>query len=52
MFCVLPRMFLAEFSSSLDSEAVSSLNDLAAVSCILAVIKHGEVHTLSFVPSL
>ncbi|XP_056869184.1 condensin-2 complex subunit G2 isoform X1 [Takifugu flavidus] len=34
------KMFLAEFSSSLDSEAISGLNDLAAVSCILAVIKH------------
>lgn len=44
------RMFLAEFSSSLDSEAISSLNELAAVSHILAVIKQGEFHTFSHVP--
>lgn len=43
-------MFLAEFSSSLDSEAISSLSELAAVSHILAVIKHGECHTFSDVP--
>lgn len=41
-------MFLAEFGSSLDSEAISSLNDLAALSRILAVIKHGEFHTVSY----
>lgn len=43
-------MFLAEFSSSLDSEAISSLYDLAAISRVLAVIKHGEIHTFSGVP--
>lgn len=45
-------MFLAEFSSPLDSEAISSLNELAAVSHVLAVIKHGEFHTFSHIPSL
>nr|CBN82048.1 Condensin-2 complex subunit G2 [Dicentrarchus labrax] len=34
------RAFLAEVSSSLDSEAISSLNELAAVLHVLAVIKH------------
>lgn len=36
------RAFLAEMISSLDSEAISSLNELAAVLHILAVIKHSE----------
>lgn len=36
------RAFLAEVSSSLDSEAISSLNELAAVLHVLAVIKHSE----------
>ncbi|XP_035513076.1 condensin-2 complex subunit G2 [Morone saxatilis] len=34
------RAFLTEVSSSLDSEAISSLNELAAVLHVLAVIKH------------
>ncbi|XP_044033213.1 condensin-2 complex subunit G2 isoform X2 [Siniperca chuatsi] len=34
------RAFLTEVSSSLDSEAISSLNELAAVLHIMAVIKH------------
>lgn len=41
------RMFLAEFGSSVDSEAISSLTELAALSRILAVIKHGDFHTFS-----
>lgn len=40
--------FLAEVSSSLDSEAISSLTELAAVLHILAVIKHGEVSGLEY----
>lgn len=36
------RAFLAEVSSSLDSEAISSLNELAAVLHILTVVKHSE----------
>lgn len=40
-------MFLAEFGSSLDSEAISSLNELAALSRILAVVKHGEFPAFS-----
>ncbi|XP_069015631.1 condensin-2 complex subunit G2 [Embiotoca jacksoni] len=36
----LTRSFLAEVSSSANSEAISSLNELAAVLHILAVIKH------------
>lgn len=46
------RMFLAEFGSSLDSEAISSLNELAALSRILAVIKNGEFHTFSYLSFL
>lgn len=38
-------MFLAEFGSSLDSEAISTLIELAALSRILAVIKHGRFLT-------
>ncbi|XP_029385152.1 condensin-2 complex subunit G2 [Echeneis naucrates] len=34
------KAFLAEVSSSLDSEAIGSLNELAAILHILAVIKH------------
>lgn len=37
-------MFLAEFGSSLDSDAISSLNELAALCHVLAVAKHGEFH--------
>lgn len=40
-------MFLAEFGSSVDSEAISTLNELAALSRILAVITHGDFHTFS-----
>uniref|UniRef100_H3CJY7 Non-SMC condensin II complex, subunit G2 n=1 Tax=Tetraodon nigroviridis TaxID=99883 RepID=H3CJY7_TETNG len=36
----ITKVFLAEFGSSLDSEAISSLNELATLSRILAVIKH------------
>lgn len=45
-------MFLAEFGSSVDSEAVSSLNELATLSRILAVIKHGDFLTFSSFSSL
>ncbi|CAJ1082067.1 condensin-2 complex subunit G2 isoform X1 [Xyrichtys novacula] len=36
------RAFLTEVSSSLDSEAISSLSELAAVLHILAVIRHSQ----------
>ncbi|XP_037613315.1 condensin-2 complex subunit G2 isoform X2 [Sebastes umbrosus] len=36
----LTRAFLTEVSSSVDSEAISSLNELAAVLHILAVVRH------------
>ncbi|KAG7224983.1 hypothetical protein INR49_014900 [Caranx melampygus] len=36
----LSRAFLSEVSSTLDSDAISSLNDVAAILHILAVIKH------------
>lgn len=42
------RAFLTEVSSSLHSEAISSLNELAAVLHVLAVIKHGEFPRFSF----
>lgn len=39
---------MTEVSSSLDSEAISSLNELAAVLHVLAVIKHGEFTCIEF----
>ncbi|XP_074478692.1 condensin-2 complex subunit G2 isoform X2 [Sebastes fasciatus] len=36
----LTRAFLTEVSSSVDSEAISSLNELAAILHILAVVRH------------
>lgn len=38
---------MAEFGSSLESEAISSLTELAALSRILAVVKHGELPAFS-----
>lgn len=41
-FFLFSRSFLAEVSLSLDSEAISSLIEVAAVLHVLSVIKHSE----------